>query len=429
VITVKVSDPVAGLCDSRGLKEGKQQENGPGWGKTTPSFLVARRLPLMRVAVIAFASTQHFPESPAMATIKKTSWFFLFSPNRHLLDVFVGIAAVVMPMLSMDFAGAVTIEWVTVGNPGNANDPATGSLYGAVNYEYRIAKHLVTIQQYTDFLNAVDPDGTNPYGLYKEFFMGTVGNTRGILYNSGLSSGQKYSPIGSGARPITWVLWFDAARFANWMHNGQGSGSTETGAYTLTEGQTSGDAPAKSPDAQFYIPTEDEWYKAAYYSQVKGGVGSPGYYAYATQSDTAPGNLVGSGTNQANYYNGVYSVTQSSDYDSDLNYLTDVGAFTNSASFYGTFDQSGNVFELNDLTGAAGSLRGIRGGSWGPDAFSVAFTLSSSYRFLGFTDGVCDCKGFRLASPVPVPEPSTWVMSLAGIACGGWRMWRRRLAR
>jgi hypothetical protein len=37
--------------------------------------------------------------------------------------------------------------------------------------------------------------------------------------------------------------------------------------------------------------------------------------------------------------------------------------------------------------------------------------------------------GFRLASPVAVPEPSTWVMGLAGIACGGWQMWRRRRAR
>jgi uncharacterized membrane protein len=25
-----------------------------------------------------------------------------------------------------------------------------------------------------------------------------------------------------------------------------------------------------------------------------------------------------------------------------------------------------------------------------------------------------------------VPEPSTWAMGLAGIACGGWRLLRRR---
>jgi hypothetical protein len=37
-----------------------------------------------------------------------------------------------------------------------------------------------------------------------------------------------------------------------------------------------------------------------------------------------------------------------------------------------------------------------------------------------------DFYGFRLASPVAVPEPSTWVMGLAGLACGGWQMFRRR---
>lgn len=62
------------------------------------------------------------------------------------------------------------------------------------------------------------------------------------------------------------------------MHNGQGSGGTETGADTLVSGLTNGFVPARNPGAQFYIPTEDEWYKAAYYSPVKVGAGSPGYY-------------------------------------------------------------------------------------------------------------------------------------------------------
>ena len=118
----------------------------------------------------------------------------------------------------------------------------------------------------------------------------------------------------------------------------------------------------------------------------------------------------------------VFSVTQDANYDPSQNYLTDVGAFTNSASFYGTFDQSGNAFQWNDLDGLPGSSRGLRGGTW--DDF--AFNLSSSNRV---TSGPSDenySDGFRLASPVAVPEPSTWVMGLAGLACGGWQMWRRR---
>jgi len=319
-------------------------------------------------------------------------------------------------------AHAVTIDWVTVGNPGNANDPATGDLYGAVAEEFRIAKHLVTIQQYTDFLNAVAQ--TDTYSLYNTNMASSL-NIAGIS-RAGASGSFNYSVIGSsGNRPITLVSWFDAARFANWMHNRQGSGDTETGAYTLVDGQTSGTAPAKNPGAQFYIPTENEWYKAAYYSPELNS-GSGGYYTYATQSNTAPGNTIGSGANQANYApGGVYSVTQSSSYSSSQNYLTDVGAFTNSASFYGTFDQSGNVFEWNDLDGTAGSSRGLRGGDWNDGAFD----LSSSTRFSLVPSYEGNDVGFRLASPVP--EPATLGLASGGAlcACGWWALKRRRRAR
>jgi hypothetical protein len=81
------------------------------------------------------------------------------------------------------------------------------------------------------------------------------------------------------------VSWFDAARFANWMQNGQGSGDTETGAYTLVEGQTTGAAPARNAGAEYYVPTENQWYKAAFY---KGGGTNAGYWNFATGSDSAP---------------------------------------------------------------------------------------------------------------------------------------------
>ena len=72
-----------------------------------------------------------------------------------------------------------------------------------------------------------------------------------------------------------------------------------------------------------------------------------------------------------------------------------------------------------------GSSRGLRGGNWNNNAFN----LSSSNRFTYDPSGEFDSVGFRLASPVAVPEPSTLVMGLAGIACGGWQMIRRRRAR
>jgi formylglycine-generating enzyme required for sulfatase activity len=194
------------------------------------------------------------------------------------------------------------------------------------------------------------------------------------------------------------------------------SGTTTAPAKNVTN-------PNTSAPPTFFIPNENEWYKAAYYSPVLNS-SAGGYYTYATQSNTAPGNIISGTANQANYAPGSgYSVTQSG-YDPNQNYLTDVGAFSGSGSFYGTFDQSGNVYQWNDLDGTPGSSRGLRGGDW--DGY--AFLLSSSNRS---SDGPSNENygiGFRLASPVAVPEPSTWVMGLVGIACGGWQMWRRRRA-
>jgi sulfatase modifying factor 1 len=324
---------------------------------------------------------------------------------------------------------AVTIDWVTVGDPGNAAD-TTG--YGAVAESYRIGKYEVTIGQYADFLNAAAK--SDPYSLYNTSMASDL-SIAGIS-RAGSSGSYTYSVIGpsgstpAGAssptnRPIAFVSWFDAARFANWMHNGQGSGSTETGAYTLVGGQTSGMAPAKNPDAQFYIPTEDEWYKAAYY---KGSGTSAGYWNYATQSDTAPGNTIGSGANQANYYSYGYAVTQSSIYSATQNYLTDVGAFSNSVSAYGTFDQTGNVFEWNDLTGAGDSARGLRGGNW----YDSAVYLSSSYRGVLAPSYTLLNVGFRLASPVAsgVPEiDPAGFGSVAALLTGALGLLERRRKR
>ena len=329
-------------------------------------------------------------------------------------------------------AAPITYEMVTVGNAGNANDT---SGYGAVGYSYQIGKYDVTIGQYTAFLNAVAV--TDTYSLYHSL-MGTVLNIAGISRTGG-SGSYTYSVLGSANRPITHVSWFDSARFANWMANGQPSGAqtsttTENGAYNVN-GATSGNAVAKNatnPNTgaapTFFIPNENEWFKAAYYSPNYGGVGIPGYYAYATQSNTAPGNVVGSATNQANYALGeVFSVTQSATRDGSQNYLTDVGAFTSSGSFYGTFDQSGNVSQWNDLDGLApsGSSRGLRGGFWGTFG---PIDVSSSGSFLADPSYYGANVGFRLASPVSaVPEIDPNGLSAAlGLIVGGLGLLERR---
>src|SRR5690606_33394606 len=85
-----------------------------------------------------------------------------------------------------------------------------------------------------------------------------------------------------GNKPVNYVSFFDAMRFTNWLHNGQGSGDTETGVYTIGSGLDE----VRSAGAKFWIPSEDEWYKAAYHDASAGTAGV--YFDYATGSDIVP---------------------------------------------------------------------------------------------------------------------------------------------
>jgi formylglycine-generating enzyme required for sulfatase activity len=327
----------------------------------------------------------------------------------------VGVVALLCS-LAVSAHAAPVIDWVTVGDPGNTADDTT---YGAVATSFQIMKYEWTNSQYTAFLNSVA--ATDTYSLYSAS-MGS--NARGGITQSGASGSYTYATkTNMGDKPVNYVSWFDAARVSNWLMNGAtGTSSTETGAYTLS-GSWSGNAPAVNSGATFYVPTEDQFYKAAYY---KGGNTNAGYWDYATQSDTAPTAVtadstgIGSSGSTGNFAN----FNSAADWNNLNGNVTTVGT-NGGASAYAAFDMSGNIREWNDLTGAAGSSRGLRGGNWGFDAS----TLSSSSRFTIDPSSEFSSVGFRLASPVVVPEPSTYAMALAGLACGGYTMFRRRRAR
>jgi formylglycine-generating enzyme required for sulfatase activity len=127
-----------------------------------------------------------------------------------------------------------------VGDAGNAAD-TTG--YGAVADVFAIGKYEVTIGQYRTFLNSVASVTSDSYivNLWNASMASNL-NIAGISRSGSGTLGDpySYSVIGSDNQPITYVSWFDAARFANWVNNGATLGaSTETGAYTLN-GATSG---------------------------------------------------------------------------------------------------------------------------------------------------------------------------------------------
>jgi formylglycine-generating enzyme required for sulfatase activity len=313
-------------------------------------------------------------------------------------------------ILTVGIASAtVTIDLVAVGNTGNLPD-TTGipKSCGAVGYNYKIGKYEVTAGQYTDFLNAV-ASTSDSYGLY-DFYMATTTYGSKIIKNGGTYTASLPN------EPANYISWCDAARFCNWLQNGQQTYAqdpltTEKGGYTLN-GYTDNAhlmAVTRNPGFQFYIPTMDEWYKAAYYDPNKGGTGIGGYWLYPTKSDIAhpPTNVYPSAsTNNANYKNGsIYTLGVSP-------YTTEVGSFTNSQSAYGTLDQGGNVWEWNeDATG--GSWRAVRGG-----AFDVAKDSMSTNNLSGLAasnDVWAPNIGFRV---VYVPEPDSLVMLFTIAVCG-----------
>src|SRR4051812_13447834 len=232
------------------------------------------------------------------------------SQVRFLLTAFIVAAA--------SSANAVTINLVPVGNPGNSADaryPSSG-LFGRVTTSYQIGKTEVSNAQYVDFLNA--KASVDPYGLYNTSMTQFEG---GIIRNS-TANGYTYSikpnVIGAGPggtdytyadKPVVYVSWYDAVRFANWMNNGQGSADTETGAYTLTGGTavpTNASTVTRNANATWFLPSENEWYKAAYYNPT-----TSSYFDYPTSSNGAPGNSppTSSVGNSANYLIGSTTTT------------------------------------------------------------------------------------------------------------------------
>jgi formylglycine-generating enzyme required for sulfatase activity len=344
--------------------------------------------------LVKLAPPKIFPLSPLMC-----------SPFRTLLVVVSAMALLFGAQLAK--GAPVTILLVSVSDTNNAPDSTvmvtdTTSGYGGVGYTYSIGAYDITVGQYAAFLNAVAQQ--DYYGLYNPS-MGSVANIAGIM-RSGSFGAYTYSVMGSPDNPVTFVSWLDAARFCNWLQNGEPTGegevpgTTEEGAYTLI-GDMTGGLETKNPGATWWIPEENEWYKAAYYDPTLSGSG--GYWSYPTTSNTTPGNdyQTPSLPNQANFINaaGLYSVTQSSTESPTQNYLTPVGSFSASPSHYQTYDQGGDVYQWNDAL--IGSSRGLRGGSWQ----EMSNTLQSNDRESGAPTEESANVGFRVASslaPLPI---------------------------
>ena len=317
-------------------------------------------------------------------------------------------------------ANQFTLDFVEIGNPGNAahtgpNGPVTGALsesnygpspVGSVDYTFHMGKYEISrsnIQKY----NA-------------EF-----GVANGLEIT--LEDYANYGWYGTdGADKPAVLSWNEAARFVNWLNTSQGYHEaykfSTSGANDNIEVWAAGDAgydalnPFRNSLAVYVLPNIDEWYKAAYYDPV-----ADVYYRYATGSNSAPVSVASGTAPGTAVYARPYLVSGT--------VFADVES-AGGLSPYGVMAMSGNAHELMeteyDLQNDTPSAKRTYRGGW--MASNSENITSDFYLSISPSDGQ---GGLRVAMMSPVPEPgfSGILAAAAVVLCGGqWLRVRRRCA-
>ena len=186
-------------------------------------------------------------------------------------------------------------DWVTIGDLGNA--PYEGGPFGdlagrgSVNYQYRMSRLEVASAQWLDFMNIFAPQSDDPSGF-------AFPGASGIHHVAGAPAGTfELVPFfeNAGMIPVTGITWRAAAMYVNWLQNDKSteweaimSGAYDVSTFGRNPDGTFNDQLTHSPDARFWIPTLDEWIKAAHYDPNRCGPGQGGWWLYSHSSDDPP---------------------------------------------------------------------------------------------------------------------------------------------
>ena len=293
-------------------------------------------------------------------------------------------------------ANAFSIDFVTIGNPGNSADNATSYgepiNRGSVAYSYQIGKYEVSRDMIT-----------------KANAAGGLGITMQDMTYYG----------GNGVnRPAVGINWNEAAKFVNWLNTSKGYQSAYrfdgSGNFQVWDsGQYNGINEFRHKDAIYVLPTWDEWHKAAF-----GKADGTGWSLYANGRNTPPTAVAGGTADNTD-------VISYMDFDT-FNFFMPEGPadITNAGGLspYGTMAQGGNVSEWTEtakdrVNNSASERREALGGSFSGSEWESTYETNIGYNP---TEEFIEL-GFRVAS---VPEPSTGLLVVLGL--GGLLLKRRK---
>ena len=301
--------------------------------------------------------------------------------SRFLVLALSGSLPLTVPAAHADTFGSggntFTIGFVPIGNAGNANDNFNG---GAVPYNFNMSTYAISQDQ-----------------------LAKASSSLGISLGGG---------AWVGSQPAANVTWYQAAAFVNYLNTSTGHVAAyqlDVGATTLTlwssaqAWQAGGENLYRNKDAYYFLPSENEYYKAAYYDPNKAG--GAGYWRYATGSDTIPTEVTSGTTAETAVYKQTFEQGP---------------AAVNSAgglSPYGTMGQTGNVWEwqetaIDRVNNSSSENRKVVGGAW----FDRGGSLGTPPRATPppptppEDPSLSDASvGFRVAS---VPEPSCMILMI-----------------